>query len=157
MLCHAIAYRTKMIKFEHWKLILLFLIWGLVDLAANNIILAQVGKHGELWNVDLRWSSLVSYVLFGLWYLAEMTTVECSSPSMKIITTLHYRKEKRISLEDAKTLFSDQEFVIDRLNDLVLHGHVKCDNATYTLLPRGRFIVQVFKFYRWLLDRKSGG
>ncbi|GEM_PF-4620805 len=154
---HAITYRIGLIRFEFWKLILLSFICAGIYLVISNFMVVPAFSYDYLWGCPIKWSSFLLYGLFSVWYLGEMTTVQYSSPSMKIITTLRKNPEQTITLMEIKSLFSDQEFIIDRLNDLVAHGHIKYEAGKYSLLPRGRLIVWIFKFYRTLLDRSTGG
>ena len=153
---HAIAYRVSLIHFEYGKLISLSAVFGGVYVVASNLMEPAVSPD-HLWGCPLKWSSFLLYGLFCIWYFGETTTVQYSSPSMKIITALRKKPEQKISLSEIKKLFSDKEFISDRLDDLVAHDHVKLEAGTYSLLPRGKRIVQIFKFYRSLLDRTLGG
>jgi hypothetical protein len=157
ILFHAIAYRIGIIRFETWKLVGLLLVWGVVYVLGSHACLMFFTQQNTLWFYPLRWSSLVAYTLFSLWYLGETTTVQNNSPSMKIIKALIRNPEKRITANDVKGEFTNQEFIIDRLNDLVAHGHAQCVGGKYSLLPRGKLIIRLFKFYRRLLGRSEGG
>ncbi len=149
---HVVTYRLGIICFENWKLILLALIWSIFYLLLafkTNLLAFSV--------VKLEWSSYVCYWLFILWYIGEMTTIQYSSPSMKILKALLRHPEKRIRTQDVQSLFTDQEFIIDRLDDLVLNDHVKKDGSLYFIQPRGKLIAAVFKIYRAILGRSLGG
>lgn len=150
ILSHAIAYRLRFIQFENWKLILLSFVW-----AAVYLILAETVNNAL--GMKLEWSSFVCYWLFVLWYLGEMTTVQYNSPSIKILKALLRHPNKKITAHEVESLFTDQELVIERLDDLVLNGHVKREGNLFKAQPRGKLIAVIFKIYRSILGRGPGG
>ncbi len=151
ILSHAFLYRLKLIQFETWKLVLLSILIGMTYLLISfHWIPAD-------WALKLPWSSFVCYVLFCIWYLGELTTVQYSSPSMKILRALMVHPDKKITAAEVKSLFSDQELILDRLDDLVLNGHVRKEGNRYEVLLRGKLIMTAFQSYRELLGRKLGG
>ncbi len=151
ILAHALLYRIKIIQFETWKLILLFILIGLFYLF---VVFRLVSSDFEF---RLPWSSFVCYILFSVWYLGELTTVQYSSPSMKILRALMSKPDRKITADQVSLLFTDEELIFDRLKDLVLNGHIIEEGGQYRILPRGRLIMSLFNAYRALLGRKLGG
>ena len=150
ILSHALLFRFKVVQFETWKLLALSFFIGVLYL----LIAFRIPSGNTL---QLIWSSFVCYLLFAIWYLGELTTVQYNSPSMKILRALLARPAQKITLEDVKVLFTDQEMILDRLDDLVLNGHVRKEGSYYEVLPRGKLIIKVFEAYRNLLGRELGG
>lgn len=154
ILIHAITFRLNLIRFEIWKLGLICFFGAVVYLSVNTLI---IRSDNEILQCPLKWSSLAIYALLSLWYFGETTTVQYNSPSMKIMNALCDSSSKKITIWDVKHLFSDQELIVSRLDDLVAHGHIRYQDGKFSLLARGRLIVNVFKLYRWILGRGLGG
>ncbi len=120
------------------------------------LFVALKNTHPSESSIFLPLTSLVLYLLLGLGYVAESTALENESPSMRIIKSI-LKNKGEVSLEELKTKFTDQEFIHDRLGDLVKNGHVRCEGENYKLTRRGSLIAGIIKGYRDLIKRGLGG
>jgi len=107
-------------------------------------------------SVPLPLTSMLLYFLLCLGYGAESTALENESPSMRIIKAI-LKNGGEVSLDELKTKFTDQEFIHERMGDLVKNGHIDCKDGIYQLTPRGAFIAKIVKGYRDLIRRGMGG
>ncbi|MBI4372553.1 MAG: hypothetical protein HY585_02350 [Candidatus Omnitrophica bacterium] len=156
ILSHVIAFRAGVIRFELTKLLFLMALWGSIYcLIAIYFVLGARGQSAL--PVSLFWSSLILYGLMSLLYFGEITSIQHLSPSMKIIVALSKKNTGEITPEEAKNLFSNQELIISRLDDLVAHGHIQYQGGSYTLGPKGKVVIGLVQFYRRLLGRTLGG
>ena len=157
---HVVGYRLKLVRFEPLRFLFISAVWlglYLFLLKLLGISLWTGGGPEDFVFTPFVWSSIFLYLLLCLAYVAESTAIENESPSMRIIKSILQSPEGRLSFEELKIKFSDREFIHDRLNDLVEHGHVSDVGGLFRLSARGALIASIIKNYRRLIGRGLGG
>ena len=158
---HILLFRFKIIRFETSALAILLLVAGAgyaVSVSpAVSFLQRELSNAPSFLFLSLKWSSLVLYLTLCFWYIAVCITFKDQSPSMKIIAAMLDHPEQRLTYDDLKRLFTDEEFIVSRLGDLVTHGHLGKDGDSYYLLPRGKLIAFFVRNYRALLKQELGG
>jgi len=101
-------------------------------------------------------SSIVFFVLSSMYILYFGSAFYGDySPSSKLY--MYLLKHKTATYTDIKNLFSDQELVLNRLNDLSSVGFVYKKKDNYFIGPKGKITAKIIKCYRKLLGWKSSG
>ena len=161
VISHIVGHRVGWMKFQPERFLIIFIVWLGVYLLMLEKILGV-----SLWTPELSqdgrtapfvWSSLLLYGLLCLAYVAESTAVENESPSMKIIKMIRASEDQQMSFAELKQGFTDKEFIHDRLDDLVKHGHVIYEEGQYLLSRKGSLIVGIIRVYRDFIRRGLGG
>lgn len=145
---HIVGYRLKIFEFQPVVLFWISVLW----LGIYALFLQRVSSPSPL-----PLTSLTLYLLLCLGYIAETNVIENDSPSMKIVRLIQDHPRRRVSYQDLRRSFSNEEFIFPRLNDLVLHGHVAFDGHCYSLGPQGRLIARLTRHYRDFIRRGLGG
>lgn len=158
---HVLAFRLGFMKFQTPAFLLISLVW----LAAYLLSLHGLGRlmqsfelsDSGFWGAPLTMGSVVLYLLLCLAYVAESNLVENDSPSLRIIKSILRHPLGKLTIKDLEKEFNDQEFIVDRLEDLVKHGHVEKMGELYHLALRGAFIAKIIGAYRQLIRKGVGG
>lgn len=160
-LLHIFLFRTKFLSLNPIPVIVLFSFGGLCLLYTNVSacsIFRNICDHPATFSgVTLLCSSICIYVLLSIWYVGECTVIQHESPSMTILRTLLNAKDHKITKEHLRGLFSNEDLILSRLEDLVTHGHVRFDGNRYFLTPKGSLIAKTIMSHRKLLNRELGG
>ena len=154
VLSHALACRRGLILFRMEGFLALSLVWGgIYFLLLRLTPEASIGPGfaGNIRNMPLIFTSFVLYGLLCLTYLVQCTAVQAQSPSMKVFSLLC--RETGMTFDQLKPHFSDQEFVLSRLNDLVRTGYVEQHNEAFSLTSKGFQVARVFDAYQRLIRR----
>ncbi len=102
-------------------------------------------------------SSLVICISLCLIYMGECNMVEYESPSMRIMRFMDNQSSRRATYADLKSHFSNNDLILNRLDDLVAAGHIAYSEGHYRLLERGVLSAKLIGSYRALLRRGFGG
>jgi hypothetical protein len=158
---HVIGYRLRLIRFQPAALVFLCVAWA-VAYAATLYLYPDFFLNNSrpmllVPTLNLPISSFVLYGLLCLGYVAQAIAAEAGSPSMRVIDTIDRSPTKSITVVDAVNLFSNEELIHARLDDLVTHKHLRFDGKKYSILPRGSLIERTISGYRRLLNREVGG
>jgi len=145
---HALCYRSRFLKPNPTVLLFIAGFWFVLYV----IFFTHFPSDFPFWK-----SSLLLYLLLCVAYIMEYTMVELESPSMRIIQSIQNRTKRTASKEELRNLFSDDEMILARLEDLVDHGFAQYDGLRYTLTPRGKLISRCFALYRNFIRRGLGG
>lgn len=145
---HVAGYRLKIFKFQTGVLFGISALW----FGIYALFLQRVSSPSPL-----PFTSLTLYLLLCLGYVAQTNVIANDSPSIKMVRLIQDHPERRISYQDLRRSFSNEEFILPRLNDLVLHGHVAFDGHEYSLRTRGRWIARFIRSYRGFIRRGLGG
>lgn len=145
---HITGYRLKIFKFQPVVLMCISALWFGIYL----FFLKSVSSPSPL-----PLASLTLYLLLCLAYVAETNVIENGSPSIRIVRLIQSHSQGKISYQDLRRSFSNEEFILPRLNDLVLHGHVAFDGHEYCLRTRGRWMARFIRSYREFIRRGLGG
>lgn len=154
-LTHMATFRLRMVQFQTPVIIVLSLFWYLGLTAVFVIFPESESKHPG--TAPLPVSASLIYFLLCLWYLAQCTAVQNESPSMKIMGYMISRPQKKATLQELEKLFTNEEFLCPRVEDLVTHGFLRFDGESYHLQLRARPVIGFVRAYRRLLKRGLGG
>ncbi len=154
VLSHALACRRGWILFQMEWFLALCLVWGglyfaLLRLAPVPLICSGSSNFGR--SMPLVFTSFVLYGLLCLAYLVQCTAIQVQSPSMKVVSLL--RGGPGMTRDQLRRHFSDEEFVLSRLRDLVRTGYVNHDSEFFSLTPKGFQVARVFDAYQRLIRR----
>ena len=151
LISHITGYRLKIFRFQPLVLLSISAVWlGIYIVFIQKFSAPHRGAN-------LVFTSLAFYLLLCLGYVAESNVIENDSPSMRIVRMIRNHPEGRISYQELKREFSNEEFVLPRLNDLVTKGHVAFDGTRYSLRAPGLAIARLARLYRQLIRRGWGG
>jgi hypothetical protein len=132
---------------------------AMVNLVVCAIAFAVLEKsfpyNGCLWFLPLMWTSLFMYVLLVPVYLVFYVSTELMSPTKKIL--LYIQTHGHASDEDLSKIFTDEDLIRPRLNDLVSTACVRNKDGLYSLLPAGQQISKALNCYQIILGRGMGG
>ena len=109
----------------------------------------------SIWNVRLYGCATVIYILLIPTYLVFYFSTQQMSPSKKILVLL--AQKGPLSFQELMCHFSDEEFVLPRIKELI---GIRClveHSGWYVLTPSGMQMANVYKIYQSVLGRKKGG
>jgi hypothetical protein len=160
MLTHLLGLRFRL--FTAKPTALCFLAVGGLALYSGLIFIAARWTRLEaqthaLFGARWPWSSGLLYVLLCFVYFAEFTLVLHESPSLKILRHIRSHAEGETTERDLKKMFTDDNLIPARLQDLAESGYVSFDGSRYALLPNGMRIVGLIRAYREFLRLGIGG
>ena len=107
------------------------------------------------WNVRLYLSVTAIYLLLIPTYLVFYFSTQQMSPTKKILLLL--TKNGSMSFNDLLPHFSDEEFIMPRIKELVAIGCIVEHGGWYVLSPSGSQMANIYKIYQSVLGRKMGG
>lgn len=131
-------------------LINLCLLWAVFWFSES---LVRVDPH-SIWGVRMYGCATVIYILLIPTYLVFYFSTQQMSPSKKILLLL---VKGPLSFEELRQHFSDEEFVLPRIQELI---GIRClveHGGWYVLTPSGIQMANVYKIYQAVLGRKKGG
>lgn len=91
-----------------------------------------------------------------LLYLITYAGLDARSPSTLIVLAAH-RSEEGITHADAESLFTDQEFIVDRVEGLVKIGQLRRDGDNLHPTMHGRLFLEAFVLPRRIMGLKHWG
>jgi hypothetical protein len=109
----------------------------------------------SIWSVNLHGCATVIYILLIPTYLVFYFSTQQMSPSKKILLLLSDKGP--LSFQELLKHFSDQEFVLPRIKELI---GIRClveHGGWYVLTPSGAQMANVYKIYQSVLGRTKGG
>lgn len=109
----------------------------------------------SFWNVRLYASATLIYLLLIPTYLVFYFSTQQMSPTKKILLLL--AQNKSMTQDDLLPHFSDEEFVLPRIKELIAIGCMVEHGGWYVLSPTGIQMANVYKMYQSVLGRKMGG
>jgi hypothetical protein len=77
------------------------------------------------------------------------------SPSSKIV--LFVRKRKSVPFSDIVNMFSYDNLILKRLDDMIGQSWIKLEKGNYIILPKGELIASIVLKYRKLINLKLTG
>ena len=129
----------------------LILMWIVFWFLAHQFNGAQV----NFWAAPLYGTATVIYILLIPTYLVFYFSTQQVSPSKKILLLL--AENGPMSFEELLAKFSDDEFVVPRIKDLMTTMCLIEHEGSYVLTPSGIRMAQVYEIYQRILGRKKGG
>jgi hypothetical protein len=160
MLTHGLGIRLRFFTTAWAALFYLALGWLAVYFGLAAIAGPWIGRHAQAHALlGARWllSSELLYVLLSFVYFSEFTMVLHESPSMRILRDVLSRAEGKTTERDLRKLFTDENLLLPRLQDLVSSGYASFDGSRYVLRPNGIRIVRLIRAYREFLRLGIGG
>ncbi len=127
---------------------------GLLWLAPLAVWLARPGGRHE---VSLPVTAGLLYLMLALWYVSTCNVLRYQSPSLIIVRLLLDRPDRRAARAELAAAFSDAEFLLPRIQELVDGGHLRRDGERLVITPRGRLVVRGILAYRAVLGLGVGG
>lgn len=135
------------------------------NIALGNLVLLwaffwMTGHYGQfdsssLFGVRLYGAATLIYILLIPTYLVFYFSTQQMSPSKKLLLLLS--RNGSMSLEELSSHFSDEEFIVPRLKELI---GIRClleHNGWYVLTPTGIQMAKVYGLYQIVLGRSKGG
>lgn len=101
-------------------------------------------------------SSLLLYALLFVFHMISFFSASNGDQSSGRIL-FFIRDAKRARYQDIRQIFTNEELVKKRLNDLMKGKFVTVEHNRLKLLPKGRLIHSLFSRYRTLLRWDAGG
>jgi hypothetical protein len=155
---HIILFRLRVITFQLLRLLGLYLFWlGVGVLVSSSLRFFQGPVDGGILTSSLAVSSILFYSLACLWYLAQCTALHYGSPSLLIVELIEENPKKRILHEELRRIFTNEQMISPRLNELVRDGYLKFDGKNYVVEWRGAVIANLVAVYRQIIGREIGG
>ena len=160
VLTHGLGIRLRLFTTKWAALFILAFAWlavyfGLAEIAAPWI--QHQAQTRPLFGARWLLSSELLYVLLSFVYFVEFTMVLHESPSMRILREILSRADGGTTEADLRKLFTDENLIRPRLEDLANGGYAAFDGSHYTLLPNGLRIVRLVRAYRQFLRLGIGG
>ena len=146
--------KGKVLYAKFFVLIALINLWMCVSVfeRIKNIVEFNVPSLGLL---PLQGTAMVIYLLLIPAYLVIYVTTQLQSPSKTILQLLS--AHDGLTIKDLQKNFTDEAFIISRLNELFYTGCVKRTDKAYRLGASGRLILIWLNFYRCLLGARKRG
>ena len=129
----------------------LFLLWAVFWFSNSYARSAP----SSIWSVHLYGCAAIMYILLIPAYLVFYFSTQQMSPSKKILLLLS--DQGPLSFQELLKHFSDQEFVLPRIKELI---GIRClveHGGWYVLTPSGAQMANVYKIYQSVLGRTKGG
>lgn len=109
----------------------------------------------SFWGVPLYATSTFIYILLIPTYLVFYFSTEQMSPSKKILLLLS--KNGAMSFPELLEHFTDEEFVVPRIEELIGVRFLVEHSGWYILTPAGTQIAKVYGLYQAVFGREKGG
>lgn len=97
------------------------------------------------------------YSSLTLAYITSYSAVEVKSPSLTMILNIAKTAPDGLAKEKLYSIMTDDFLVKPRIRDLINDRMVCRDKDKYKLTPKGIFFVNIFIFFRKLLNAPKGG
>jgi hypothetical protein len=149
-LLHLLIWRIKLPKIRQTK-ILLEIFYVVLFSAFFIFSLLQTFNLTNYLHIFLSYTALV------LAYIVTYSAVEVDSPSLVMINYIAKKDQEGLPKEEFDRLMTDDLLILPRLRDLLSEGLVSLDQNKYKLTSKGRRIIKIFLFYRYLLALGKGG
>jgi hypothetical protein len=133
-------------------LTLFFLLLGLVW--AGNNFPEQSNLPHTLWEF-IHLGFFNALIIFC--YMMTYPGIEGDSPSLAIVLAISNAGKGGLEKSILKESLNDDLLVRPRIRDMILDNMAYLKKDKYFLTPKGRFIAQIFIFYRNLLGLPKGG
>jgi len=122
------------------------------------VIVAKFWKMFDphsLWGLQLGFTAGIIFILLIPVYLCFYVLTQLTSPSKKILSIIHDKKE--VSYVDILAGIEEEDFIKMRMSDLCISGCVVQENDRYMLTAQGRKIAVLLNVMQGLLGRQAGG
>lgn len=120
------------------------------------VLHAYLGPDAQsFWGVPLYGASTFIYILLIPTYLVFYFSTQQMSPSKKILLLLS--KNGPMSFQELLRHFTDEEFVVPRIEELIGVRFLIEHSGWYVLTPAGTRIAKVYGFYQTIFGREKGG
>lgn len=128
----------------------LFILWFIQKLiiTLNPFLLQNFSEYLHI---------IIFYISLTLAYIATYSAVEVDSPSLLIIMTIAQGGNNGFKKEELTKIIDDDLLVKPRAKDLLDDELVYLDSGKYKLTSKGFLMVNIFNFYRRLLNAQKGG
>lgn len=158
-LCHVAWFRASWPK-SPLKVLLRLLLAGCVLYCVLALwILPAAGL--SLWAIlggsSYFWLGLLMYVASVLAYIVVYSGVEVESPSLRIVMTIAAYPGGAMPHDALRDMFNDERVILPRLNDMISSNLIFARDGVYVLSPSGERLATLFRVYRGLLGRDTGG
>ncbi len=90
-------------------------------------------------------------------YLITYAGLEAKSPSTLMVLAAEVSAPHGVSVEGLSALFSDEEFIVDRVHGLVRAGQVREVDGMFTLTLHGRLFLEAFMLPRRIMGLSHWG
>lgn len=90
-------------------------------------------------------------------YLITYAGIEARSPSTLMVLAAERSGVGGVSIEELSVLFSDEEFIVERVRGLVRAGQVRESEGTFVLTLYGRLFLEMFLLPRRIMGLKYWG
>lgn len=90
-------------------------------------------------------------------YLITYAGIEARSPSTLMVLAAERSGADGVSMEELGSLFSDEEFIVERVRGLVRAGQVRESEGTFALTLYGRLFLEAFLLPRRIMGLKHWG
>lgn len=112
---------------------------------------AAPSGFGEIARIALLMASVI------LAFMITYSAIEADSPSLVMVLKINGAGKQGLDKEEFNGYMNDSVLIKPRVDDLLLDKMAVFRNGKYTLTAKGRFMTQIFIFYRSLMGLKKGG
>jgi hypothetical protein len=99
----------------------------------------------------------IFFVSFTLSYVITYSALEADSPSLVIVDLIHSAGINGLPDDELKSRLTDDVLVHPRIRDLYRDELIFNKYGKIFLTAKGKRLVRIFIFYRWLLNANKGG
>lgn len=131
-----------------------------VNLFLMGLVFWFLGKTSSsgvtsLWSVRLPISAAGIYMLLIPAYLVFYFSTQQMSPTKKILLMLD--KQGPLKMSDLSKHFTDEEFILPRIKELIGIQCLVEHNGWYVITPQGSGMANVYGIFQKILGRSKGG
>ena len=130
---------------------------ALINLSLCSGVFQSISADGtvSIWLLPLKATSIFIYLLLIPAYLVVYVTTQLNSPSKIILRSLSARDG--LTIKNLQKNFTDEEFIVFRLQELVKTGCAVAVDGKYRLGASGTLIFAWLRIYQWLLGERERG
>ena len=138
---------------QSWVLIVIFLSTLITVFFLKQIDLFPESYTGIVFpRTTMGWVYVVLfYCTLLLAYIIHYLAIEWDSPSMLIVLRIAQAREKGLTKEEIEFIFSNNEAILSRIDNLVLEKMIFLKGDLYHTTPYGNFLFNIFNEYRRLV------
>jgi len=149
---HVIIWRTKKPPNEIMTILSLFIIAPTLFFLA----LLAFNYFHNFTNTNFIISVFLLYFALACAYVQTYPAAQANAPSLQIIYFIHKSGKKGLSEGEINQNFTNNNLVVERIDDLVKENFVYQENNKILLTKKGRIFINIFWFYRRLFGLEFG-
>ncbi|MDD5072242.1 MAG: hypothetical protein PHX64_00310 [Candidatus Omnitrophica bacterium] len=145
LLVHLAVWRTRLPGKNRAFILANIFFWTLV--------LGAVSLKGVSSHIDY----IVLYCCLAAAYVVSYPAMEADSPSLVIVRKIAGAGKSGLEKSELYRTMTDETLVAAGVEDLLNNNLIRIDSGKYILTSKGRFLAEVFVWFRRLLNAPKGG